>query len=986
MKIIDKVAMQSKEIRNEIYNDVIDEFKIIDGSKIQTYRIIDFLIKNYLFECTIIKKALTEILEEDLLYKNKTYRIAMLEISKRILDVRWNLNVEEKDFLFFLVRITYTYPGCVGTPVEIFKLKENHKQNLDILKLQSLAGSDGFCTEYMISQMKGGLSLDILIGCPMGCRYCYRIDGDNMENYIHKWNPEIKIKPKDIVRRLLEHPWFTPHISAVGIHMSTTEAFLEQIWPYTIEILRLLDEKGLTNRISIITKYTVDDEKINELGRLNNISLDICVCYSGMPYCLEPSSDKKRTFFLKKLVEAEKKYPNLYAIAYYRPIIEGYNTSKEKIRETVRLLKKTGVKVVVFGGLKYTDLHDTYFMEMALPRPKGDYEEGKKYLSNHTVDTIVSVFKEEYDKNIPAILRRSSCARVVARGSWYPDYNAHWTVPTKNCSLNCPQKSICEMQIVPNNNTIENLLERIGKTDLCYSVGRYLIIWGTLTIFEKTFLMQNLYYSVLDTNDLLKLVQKDEKEEFVDIIIDNIERFNVKELKKVITFHEIKRYAEILAAVKGCNNVSNEILYEIEWEETTLLLQCNKEYIYEGIQLSLATILEILNSYVEKKNNLFECLMEEEGINLIHFLVNKFISSNEVSLFSKFNMDVYYKFGISYYKRKVKNSDIQMIGYTMLIKTLESKYKILSIEKSLNVGLIIPMKNERKNILESKYKLKGYDFIKAKVAQITWLFKDKKNINYDIWFIDDNSSDGTGEIVTQILNELDINNCKFVDFNKIVQLSKTTQNADNPILTDTNNYHEWAKGAAVCWGMYEMRRLNKDLIIYTDLDLTYPLEQCGNLIYECMKFNVVATVGSRKVFDSWGYYGKSGPNETSRTYMKAIKEVYKIKEVKDVQAGFKCFRGAFVEEIIEKAKDRKLSFDAELIALYQDKGEVREIGVASYHQYIEGKEGTPRNYDIMLRNSVQFSKQHEILLDINDAPFTKNILELGGLYPKNDLK
>lgn len=962
----------------ELYRELCELFGEVVGSKTQTYEMLNYYRNNYITEVCELNRAIDEIIDGDLLYQKNNYRIAMLELPGRFLQRSWMLDKDEWEFLMFLVRCTYSFPGCVGTPLNIYKLKDN-AHVMDIGKIQEKSGSDGFCTEYMISQMKGGLSLDILVGCPMGCRYCYRIENENMSKYINKWNPTVIIQPEEIVQRLMKHPWFTPHVSGIGIHMSTTEAFLEQIWPYTIQILSILDGMGLTNRVSIITKYTLDDEKIELLGNLQNISLDICVCYSGMPQCIEPSSDSKRMFFLEKLVKAERKYPNIHAIGYYRPIIEGYNTSLEKIKETVELIKHTGVKVVVFGGLKYTDVHDSYFMEMALPRPRGNYVEGKKYLSNQTVDNIFKVFNELYaGDTMPAILRRSSCARVVSRGSWYPDYNAHWTVPNRNCSLNCPQKAVCEKYVVPQESVVRDLLERIGKRDAKIYIDNQVIILEQLTMFERTFMIQNLFCNVMDRSNLIKFVNIDDK--LINIIIDNIELFSFEDIKELLNYHEMERYMDLITAIKSRSNNTKDIMQEILWEETYHKIRKEYEVNFEGLQLYLAVTLEILYDYLKRNGNCIESYVTIKGVELFHYIADKILDNNEENVIKKYTVQNYYYFGLNYCKKRfVKDHiDTLMVGFAMIIRAIEAKNKISSLSEAIRVGIIIPMKNEQKRIA---YELQGVgdiNVIKTKIMQINWLCKDS-NVDCEMWFIDDNSSDNTAAVVEGIISEYNSDKYRVIRLSDVLQLNKNGINSNNPILADVTTADEWAKGAAVCWGMFEFANGDKDFVIYTDMDITYPLEQCGNLLYECAKSSVVASIGSRKVADSWGYYGNKGPGIITNAYCRAVAEVYKLDNIQDIQAGFKCFRSSILCNIIDKMYDRKLSFDAELLMLSQKAGTIREVGVAACHKYIEGKEGTHRDYDSMLRDVLKYSKMHGIANE-DDLVFTTTILKQGGIY------
>lgn len=969
-----------------IYNEILREFGTIDGTKEQIYEILRFTLhKEYM--TVKIGEAIGEIIEKDLLFRQTKYRISLLELDKCLIDTKGNLSKEEIELLIFLLRVTFPFPGIVGNPVEVLKLVDVKSNYLEVLEMQKKSGKDGFCSEYMISQMKGGLSVDILVGCPMGCRYCYRIDDVNMDNYIKAWNPSVIVTPDEIVSRLLNHPWFTPHITPIGIHMSTTEAFLEQIWPHTLHILKSLDEKGLTNRVSIITKTTLNDKNIAILGELRNISLDVCVCYSGMPKFVEPSSDKNRIEFLARLVKAEKKYSNLHAIAYYRPIIEGYNTSDEIIKETVQLLCLTNVKVVVLGGLKYSSTHNKYFMELAIPRPQGIYEEGKKYLNEKTIEKIMSIFREMAGDNMPAILRRSSCARVVSRGSYYPDYNAHWFVPERNCQLNCPQGAVCGLQRTPRNNEVDNLLERLGKKELKYCIGERVMVFSELTMYEKTFMTQNLYYGVWDKADILKAVLAYKEDNTIfNVLTKYIDQFlGIEDVKKLMSVKDNKTLGKILAIVKNhldtIKEIPKEVEFEVNWAEMSLEIEKMTSVRYENLQLSLTVALELINLYIEQSKEYENCeyyFTCEKGRKLLHNLADKIVSIHKKEEFFQIDAITYYRFAKNYFevRRKQNNVTNQIWGFALLIKYVEAKYRVISIGQKLDIGIVIPMKREVKNILSEQDIDGGRDAIRVKIEQLEWLFGDNSLLQYEIWFIDDQDPEMSGKLAESIISSMNFAKAKVIYFNDIIANAEYKKEDLNPVLKNCDNSNTWAKGAAVLWGLYEMGKMGKDVVIYSDLDLTYPLEQCGNLIFQCMVFGVGAVIGSRKMEDSRGYYGENGPNNTSQIYEKAISEIYRLKGIKDVQAGFKCLNGRMICDIIKRTYDRKLSFDAELLALCQEKWKIIEIGVVTIHQYINGKVGTERDYSVMLKDSMNISKQHGIVHCIEETPFYSTILEM----------
>jgi DNA repair photolyase len=343
------------------------------------------------------------------------------------------------------------------------------------------------------------MSADFGIGCPLMCAYCYRREGGTADGYLGSWEPKGFLPAGEVVQRLLAHPWFTPHVTPVGLHMSTSEAFLPRLWPRTWEALQLLDALGLTNRVSCITKHTLSDEQIGQLESLVNIDLDINVCYAAMPEAVEPASRRRRADFLRRVLASDK----LNVLAYYRPIAEGINTTDDHIRHVWETFRESGARTVVLGGLKFSDDHVQSFMSYGLPLPRGTFTPGKKLLTAATERRIMAIFDEVYadvpDGQRPAVLKRSSCGRVIERGSHVPDYNGHYDLPGTNCRLRCPvaQHQACATAERPDEATVRQLLARIGRPSADIDITSATVtVHAPLSQFERTFLRQNLLFPV----------------------------------------------------------------------------------------------------------------------------------------------------------------------------------------------------------------------------------------------------------------------------------------------------------------------------------------------------------------------------------------------------------------------------------------------------------------------------------------------------------
>lgn len=438
---------------------------------------------------------LKEIINNHLFHKEK--RTPFLELKFWLffdLKNRNLLSESEFEILYMAIKMGYPWPSIVGSALNEFAYKDSatiHSKEIEnIITAQINLGKGDLNKTTMITQTKGGLSLDLGYGCPMGCAYCYRVS-DCTEHYVNQWQPDFFITPDECIRRLLCHPWFTPHITPIGIMMSTTEAFLPHVWPTTYALLSELDSLQLTNRVTLITKCNVEESVLEKLNALRYIDIDLCVCYSNLPRSVEPAStpEKLKTFRYRE------KYQNITMIGYYRPIIEGYNTSEEKIREAFEQFKESGVKTIVYGGLKFGEDHIDNFKARNLALPT-EYKIGSKYINEKTVERIHRIFIEVFGKTTDVkLLRRSSCARIIARGKKIPDYNCHffYREALKGCDPYCAIHTMCTRFVMPTDVEVRSLLQRINKPDTKYEIRNTGLHLATkLSMYERTFLVQNL--------------------------------------------------------------------------------------------------------------------------------------------------------------------------------------------------------------------------------------------------------------------------------------------------------------------------------------------------------------------------------------------------------------------------------------------------------------------------------------------------------------
>lgn len=205
------------------------------------------------------------------------------------------------------------------------------------------------------------------------------------------------------------------------------------------------------------------------------------------------------------------------------------------------------------------------------------------------------------------------------------------------------------------------------------------------------------------------------------------------------------------------------------------------------------------------------------------------------------------------------------------------------------LSIVIPAYNEENRIGESLRKIN--DYLKT------------QNYEYEIIVVDDGSKDRTVEILMEYSNK--ISHLKIL-----------------------NNNHNQGKGYSVKKGIFKSKG---DIILFTDADLSTPIEEIDKLL-GCFNKGYHIAIGSRalpdsdiKIYSAW-YRQLMG-----KTFNKIIRLVLNL-DYYDTQCGFKCFQRAAALEVFESLQLNGFSFDVEALYIAKQRGlKVKEVPVCWYN-------------------------------------------------------
>ncbi len=209
----------------------------------------------------------------------------------------------------------------------------------------------------------------------------------------------------------------------------------------------------------------------------------------------------------------------------------------------------------------------------------------------------------------------------------------------------------------------------------------------------------------------------------------------------------------------------------------------------------------------------------------------------------------------------------------MLLRYIMMKLKIIALQITESLSVIIPAYNEEARILET---LEGIN-----------KFFQENSINGEIIVVNDGSSDRTAQIVSTVKNSC------WVPITYIFQNNR-------------------GKGSAVKKGMLAS---SSELRLFTDADGATDIYETFKLYSALKKANADGSIGSRALKDSVILTPQSLLRKITGSTLRTITNTTILPGTHDTQCGHKLFTKEFVKLIFPKLTIDGFSFDLELLYL-----------------------------------------------------------------------
>ncbi|MEU8687680.1 radical SAM protein [Streptomyces sp. NPDC048665] len=323
----------------------------------------------------------------------------------------------------------------------------------------------------VVEYRKSGLSLNDIVGCPLECGYCVRHLFDNFQMK----TPRRLVNDEAAVEALVNHQFFRPHKTPIQLYNRATDPMLPVVKPHLFTKLQMLDERGLTNHVLIITRWRVGADDCAVLNSFKNLRLTVLVTHSGIDdERIEPVDSNIAAESLRTLYEHADRYRT---VLYWRPIVPGLNDSDEHIERARELSQHA--HATVFTGLFFRQEIAAYYESHGMPMPYQGTAR-RKIMPEQAEQRLLDAFEGSRLPGGPpwgTVFRKTSCGVAYAHGE--ADYNGHYGV-RELCDI-CPPEQIARCKkawVKPDLTIVEREARALGAVGDVEVNDRAIVVEG----------------------------------------------------------------------------------------------------------------------------------------------------------------------------------------------------------------------------------------------------------------------------------------------------------------------------------------------------------------------------------------------------------------------------------------------------------------------------------------------------------------------------
>jgi DNA repair photolyase len=387
------------------------------------------------------------------------------------------------DKMAFLSIPLFGQRGTVSFPC--LELHGDQGQNKILAKVidafEKLWTESGPYSYDLVAYHDSWLTVDPIIYCNYNCKYCVL--------QIPQWTAK---RPKQIeeiesaIDELLKSRFFVP-VKTVLSFGNRTDPFCEANIPLTVQFIKTLESRGITNTLCLATKSAIPLQVLDVIRKLKHLRVVPFISYSGFSSEIEPGVDHEG--IRKNFINL--RHRDLSFVHFWRPLVPA-NATLTKIDQMLDFVTKYASASVVIG-LKYSpELREILNKTPSLHVPLSTTEKFGELIPSDVLSNLLAAVRSNH-RSYP-IFRHTSCAVSYLKEN--ADYNASYCFKGFCDSCNCPsiQRERCA-KVLNFRPTKENVKSHLLKLELepCFSVtGNRISIKQPLSQEQYLYLLHNL--------------------------------------------------------------------------------------------------------------------------------------------------------------------------------------------------------------------------------------------------------------------------------------------------------------------------------------------------------------------------------------------------------------------------------------------------------------------------------------------------------------
>ncbi|BCW45248.1 glycosyltransferase [Arthrobacter sp. StoSoilB5] len=243
-----------------------------------------------------------------------------------------------------------------------------------------------------------------------------------------------------------------------------------------------------------------------------------------------------------------------------------------------------------------------------------------------------------------------------------------------------------------------------------------------------------------------------------------------------------------------------------------------------------------------------------------------------------------------------------------------SKRAVKNIAKPLSVGIVFAVWKEARR-LQPRTELNpaGEDALRAKVAELDWLFRDSL-VSWSLYVVDDECPQGSFEVAQAIIKE------EGFDSIELLRLRDALPSPNIP-LKKLKSADLSVKGGAIIFGLERAAADRHEYIMFTDCDNSNNLGQIGLLMQPLLPGKVRVAIGDRRS-TRVSHWQNSRDSESSANYM--LKRVRQLLDfdliLRDVTCPFKMFEREYLIGMLEELDVFDFCVDYDMLGYLKSNG------------------------------------------------------------------